>query len=1544
MNATGAPSLTLLSLNVNGLGNKTKRLTLFHTLMEGGWDVILLQETHHKDEEQGLRWAREGAGEGRPWPGTSFWVHGTTASRGVAVLLKDTLDLGGKMMDRVDVGLAHISLADLHEPEGRVLRVDFSWGDLFFSAISVYAPAQSEHRKDFFLRQLMPLIPQQRHLLVGGDFNCVKDDLDVTQNAKGSRRVGYTGGLEVVEHAFGLNDVWREQHPSHSQITHVCPSSHTGARLDRWLTSTDVLMHTTSSDIIEGLPGDHLGISMRMVSPQGMHQGPRQWAFPTYLADDEAYCADLHCLVETFVEDNPITSTFDHRRRWDALKAEIRDHCTEYTRRVTLRKATLTRLLKHETAMARKNFVRDPTNGDLFETLQAAQRALDAHVRERAQEAATKAGILWHTYGEQSTFYFYHTMKQRKLKTSWTAVKDKEGKEIPLDTYEDRRHAGDALATFFSSDSPTGLFKPTSCDDQAQDEILRALDKSLTHADREACEGEAAITLEELTDALKQMPRGKKPGSDGLPYEFLLHFWDALGPILLNVFSEAFADTSNPGLSKSQRSGIITMLYKGTGSMADPACYRPLTLMNTDTKLLGRALSDRWLRYADKVVDATQSAFLPQRWIGDNILTHLEAIDFAESRAQPGCIAFLDFAKAYDKLDRSWLGKAMQALGFGPRACRWVTILHQDLRSQVRFNSWLTPSFPVSSGLAQGSPLSPLLFILAAQPLAAHLRLMVREGKLRPMAYPTGDLAPPCYQHADDTTLILSSREEVKKAMEGSLSLFCRASGSTLNATKSKAMLIGSANVFHGKDPHTGIQFLQRGECIRHLGIQLSTDTAAATKKTFDALQGSIFATTKHWAAKQLSYLGRVHVAKQALASKLTFHATFLPLPEEALQRLTSLLTGYIANSAGTMRPGRVTHALPYDRGGLKLTSLTTTTQSLQAKVISRYLEPERLPWKRFFDTHLDLADMQYGGRWIFSTKRIQDLHIANTRAKSYIRSFRSVGVGRCRLADGANMSKEEILTEPLLYNDRITFNGSPFTTTNTGRDLVLAGVKSMNDLLKTPHPPPPWWSNLFNSIPGEWRPALTDSQDGGSEWMWNGVNTVWHKTQTQGDVSWNPYSLTDRWRLVATGHHQEMPYDAKSAAVVTWDQARTWKPGRKHAPDPGWYLLGDIAPTAIFPRIWGVGTGKATELIVRAASERITLTTAVKARVISHEEATVRPPLWGMVDVAPTATGPGLESRWLSLIEGSTSSSTGSSQTACSTKRPASRIDYGLGHAWMSRPHNARLHWKTRIESQEDDGAREPKIAASGVEPQPWAQIWSRLTCPNLSREHRHTAWQVLHATLPCGALRAFRQLSSNNARQDLDLSEIITQAACPYCGTHIETTSHMLFYCPTAQQTWEWVIQVWSLVTGLPKPPMSASIFLLDDRSSWSPSESGANLWSQLRVVVISGLTIAAGQKRKGVPATAYTVAAYTVHHIRKAIKADWQRTWPLHAMAEGICSTSWLRGRSPFLTRAAFTERYKGLVVVDGPSTLRILLTTAHPVAMSSVTNPTALTTQA
>ena len=146
------------------------------------------------------------------------------------------------------------------------------------------------------------------------------------------------------------------------------------------------------------------------------------------------------------------------------------------------------------------------------------------------------------------------------------------------------------------------------------------------------------------------------------------------------------------------------------------------------------------------VIDPTQTAFLPGRWIGDNVLLHLEEVSYLRDSGAPGCIVFLDFEKAYDRMDRGWVLRCMEALGFGPRATAWVRLLLRDTVARCVFNGWRTQLFPVRSGVAQGSPLSPVLYIIAAQPLAALLRRLQREWAFASIPLPDGTLTPPSHQ------------------------------------------------------------------------------------------------------------------------------------------------------------------------------------------------------------------------------------------------------------------------------------------------------------------------------------------------------------------------------------------------------------------------------------------------------------------------------------------------------------------------------------------------------------------------------------------------------------------------------------------------------------------------------------------------------------------------------------------------------------------------------------------------------------------------------
>ncbi|KAL3155634.1 hypothetical protein ABBQ32_012668 [Trebouxia sp. C0010 RCD-2024] len=189
------------------------------------------------------------------------------------------------------------------------------------------------------------------------------------------------------------------------------------------------------------------------------------------------------------------------------------------------------------------------------------------------------------------------------------------------------------------------------------------------------------------------------------------------------------------------------------------------------------------------------------------------------------------------------------------------------------FNGWRSTSFPERSGVQQGSPLSPLLYVLAAQPLASHLRRQCQLGVIRPITMPDGQPAPVSHQHADDTSLhvlfffFFFFFWDAQVALDTSIGLFCAASCSQLNAGKSQAFLVqaqplASATV----STLPSISFITGQQTIKHLGVSLGYDMPAACHQTFTGIYQAIRAKVRHWSARGLSFSGRVHVAKQVCA------------------------------------------------------------------------------------------------------------------------------------------------------------------------------------------------------------------------------------------------------------------------------------------------------------------------------------------------------------------------------------------------------------------------------------------------------------------------------------------------------------------------------------------------------------------------------------------------------------------------------------------------------------------------------------------------------
>ena len=154
--------------------------------------------------------------------------------------------------------------------------------------------------------------------------------------------------------------------------------------------------------------------------------------------------------------------------------------------------------------------------------------------------------------------------------------------------------------------------------------------------------------------------------------------------------------------------------------------------------------------------------------------------------------------------------------------------------------------------------------------------------------------------------------------------------------------------------------------------------------------------------------------------------------------------------------------------------------------------------------------------------------------------------------------------------------------------------------------------------------------------------------------------------------------------------------------------------------------------------------------------------------------------------------------------------------------------------------------------------------------------------------------------------------QAACPRpaCQGQPETLTHLFLACPSSQRVWLWVSAIWTQLSGSQGPPLSAALLLADDQRAWQPETHLQPLWTQLRIATLAALQSARAQRRRGTPTTATSVAARLVHQMRSAMLKDWQRVRgqnSLAALADGVCCSTWLRGRQPFITLEQFQQHW-------------------------------------
>ena len=115
----------------------------------------------------------------------------------------------------------------------------------------------------------------------------------------------------------------------------------------------------------------------------------------------------------------------------------------------------------------------------------------------------------------------------------------------------------------------------------------------------------------------------------------------------------------------------------------------------------------------------------------------------------------VDFEKTYNYVDGNYFDFVMRRMNFPPMWRKWMTDCISTPTVSVLVNGSPTDEFKLERGLRQGNPISPFLFLTAAEGLHVMMKAMVDQGLFKPYGVGTfGYVAIANLQFIDDTLLM----------------------------------------------------------------------------------------------------------------------------------------------------------------------------------------------------------------------------------------------------------------------------------------------------------------------------------------------------------------------------------------------------------------------------------------------------------------------------------------------------------------------------------------------------------------------------------------------------------------------------------------------------------------------------------------------------------------------------------------------------------------------------------------------------------------------
>ena len=884
--------LNVISVNVRGLRQKQKRTSIFDWLKRshaGDKSIILMQETHSTSEIESL-WESE-------WGSNIFFNHGTSNSSGVMIMMPRCHDY------KIDYLFKDSS--------GRVMILMIQNDSDCFTLVNIYAPSGSENEKIDFgnilsnsLDNVMSSL-ENFNCIMGGDFNvCLQPELD--SYSKNDKNPNYRNLILSLIENFNLTDAWRVLNPTLTRYTWRRNNPLQQSRLDYWLISSHMLYNMTNVDIKASFKSDHSPIKIAFECQSNDRRGPGFWKFNSSLLLDPTYCEYAKGIIEKYEKE--YSEVLDRALRWDLIKMEIRTATISYSKTQAYIRRQYEKELTEEIDTLDKIINSSPSQ-EVIVRFSVLQSELEKIYDYRSKGTILRSKVNEVEYGEKNSKYFLNLEKNRYETKHVKKLLTQSGSSISSPK-EILKYEEQFYKELFNS-----KFDPS--DSERTDDTTKFFQNlnipELSENYRNSCE--KPLDINECKKAIDMLSSGKSPGSDGFTADFYKFFWDDIKHLLFDSFNHPLKSGL---LSIDQKRGILSLSPKKGKDIRYLKNWRPITLLNTDYKILAKVLGTRLRNVLPELIHPDQVAYLKDRYIGQNIRIVDDILYYIKETNDNGIIACIDFEKAFDSVEWSYIHETLKAFKFGPNFIKWTQIMYNNISSCVMNNGYSSSFFTVSRGIRQGCPLSAYLFLLVVETLAAGIRQNTHISGME-----IGNNKISVIQMADDTTLFLKDPISLQRSLL-LFTLFGRISGLKINISKSEALGLGIySNLFIIK-PYG---LLWKDKSLSSLGVFYSKDPNETIEVNFNNKLNKVQSLLNMWSQRNLSIKGKITVIKSTVLPQILYICANLGVPDWFVSKINSIMYHFIW-SAKMDKVKRTTLINKIEKGGLKMIDLESMIQA----------------------------------------------------------------------------------------------------------------------------------------------------------------------------------------------------------------------------------------------------------------------------------------------------------------------------------------------------------------------------------------------------------------------------------------------------------------------------------------------------------------------------------------------------------------------------------------------------------------------------------------